>query len=384
MNKVVVIMVKPLEYLPPVMALLQTLRSIGREPVFICVQSAAGDAFLKQNHFEAYYIEYDRNLYLNNTFITKVTHRITRMRRFFPRRRALASTIETIKRKYGYLTLWFVEIQSAALLGDRWKLYDNRAASIYELADFYGRTWLGFSFRDFIRETVLVEPEPNRAKEIQRHFNLTKLPNVVSNKPASHPRKYIGELPTRVQDVVKQASGRPIFLYQGVWTADRKDVGVFIETIARNRPNYCIAVMPGEGYVTKLAQKYPNIYLLDYMPPPYHLAATSVASVGIAVYNQSGRTELERKNALFCAPNKIYEYAGFGIPTFGNRVPGLIDTVERAGAGVCVNINEREILAGADKLIENLPSFRASANRFFDNTDLESQVRAVLKGAERV
>lgn len=384
MNKVVVIMVKPLEFLPPVMALLHTLRSIGREPVFVGVQSAAGDAFLKENRFESHYIEYDRDLYLNDTLWSKVSHRIVRARRFYPHRRELANSLVEIEGQYGHLTLWFVEVQSAALLGNRWKFYDNRVVSIYELADFCGRSWLGFSFYEFIRTTVLVEPEFNRAREIQRHFGLSRIPMVVANKPACHPRKYIGALPERVKGIVDKANGRPIFLYQGVWTEDRQDVGVFIETIARNRENYCVVVMPGTGCITQLAQKYSNVFLLDYMPPPYHLAATSVASVGIAVYNPSGKTDLARKNALFCAPNKIYEYAGFGVPTLGNRVPGLIDTVEQAGAGICVDVNESAILAGADRLIENLVSYRVAANKFFDDTDLGLQVESVLKETEKL
>ena len=383
MNKVVVVMVKPLEFLPPVMSLLQTLRLCGREPVFVGVRSASGTDFLEKNGFEARYVPYDSKLYINDSLASKVTHRIMRGLGFYKRRHELISIVADIAEQYGELTMWFAEIQSAALMGNAWERYGRPIVTIYELSDFNGSAWLGFSFRRFISAAVIVEPEQNRADEIHRYFHLPQVPKVVANKPGFHPRKLSGELPEIVRDVVKRAAGRPIFIYQGVWTEDRVEVGKFLETIAENRPNYCVLLMPGTPAVSRLAKKCDNVFQLEYIPPPNHLAVTSVASVGIAVYNASGRTVLQRKNALFCAPNKIYEYAGFGIPTLGNRVPGLIDTVERAGAGVCVDVNEKDILDGADKLINNIEQYKKSANKFFEDTDLVKQVGEVLREAEK-
>lgn len=383
-RRVVVVQYKPLEFLPPVMNLLLYLKSLGRNPIFIGVESNASNDFLLANGIEHYYIPYDPRLYKNPTILSKITHRLIRASRFYRCRSVLRSILQDIRNGQGDFLLWFAEVQSAALLGNAWKKYQRRAITIYELADFKGKDWWGFSFGKFIKSTVVVEPEINRARTIKDYFELSNMPLVVANKPAGHPRIFCGELPDGVNRLLKKANGRSIFMYQGVWTSDRRDVGFVLEAIAKNRPRYCVAVMPGTDEIEKLSSKYDNVFAVDYIPPPRHLAATSVASVGIAIYNPSGRTELERKNALFCAPNKIYEYAGFGVPTLGNKIPGLEDTIGRFGAGKCVNIDEEEIVAAADDLVANHDKYVERANQFFDHTNVEQQVCEVLNAMEGV
>ena len=383
MSRVVVVLYKPLEYLPPVMSLLMSLKGVGREVVFVGVKSEASEKFLGENGISHRYLPYDRSLYKNPTLLTKITHRIVRALRFYPCRAALRRTLADLRREAGEITLWFAEVQSAALFGDAWRDFPQRAVTIYELADFKGSAWWGFSFRTFLCETVVVEPEVNRAREIQKYFGLAERPLVVANKPSLHPRQFRGEIPQAVMELLAKVAGRPIFLYQGVWTKDRKDVGMVLETIAKNRPQYCVVAMPGSAAVQALLDRYDNFFAVDYIAPPNHLAVTSLATVGLAIYSTVGRTELVRKNALFCAPNKIYEYAGFGVPTLGNRLPGLEDTVGRARAGLCVDLQEEKILSAADELVRNHATYSQNANRFFDETDVEAQVKAVLERAEK-
>ena len=263
MNRIAVILYKELEFLPPVMSLLVTLKELGENPFFIGVASASGKQFLDKNSIEHCFLPYDSGLYHNDTFLTKITHRISRVLRFYPCRRMLRSTLAKLSSETDSLTVWFAEVQSAALLGNAWKKYPRRIVSIYELADFYGSSWLGFDFRCFIRQTVIVEPEVNRAKEIQKHFKLSDLPCVVANKPSCHPRHYTSEIPSAARDVLAKAKGRPIFLYQGVWAADRRVVGRYLETIAKNRPQYCVVVMPGGGPAARLARECSNFFILD-------------------------------------------------------------------------------------------------------------------------
>lgn len=383
MNQVVVILYKQLEFLPPVMSLILALKELGRNPVFVGVGSEAGEKFLLKNEIEHRYLPFKAELYKNDSLLTKITHRIERAVRFYPCRRMLRETLKSLEVEHGALTLWFAELQSAALLGDSWRLYPCRVVTFYELADFKGRMWLGFTFGDFIKNTVVVEAEENRAMEIQRYFSLKVRPLVVANKPFGHPQKLTAEPASFVAPALQKTAGRPIFLYQGVWTEDRKDVGVVLETLARNRPQYCVWVMPGTKEVQALAERCENVCIIPYVKPPDHLQVTGLATVGIAIYNPSGRTDLERKNALFCAPNKIYEYAGFGIPTLGNAIPGLIQTIGTAKAGICIELNEKEILKAADELITNIENYRKNAIKFFENINVKDQVRTVLERVEK-
>jgi len=140
--------------------------------------------------------------------------------------------------------------------------------------------------------------------------------------------------------------------------------------------------MPGNAAVEKLLKPYPNAFAVPYIAPPNHLAVTARATVGIAVYNASGTNYLQRLNAIYCAPNKIYEFAGFGIPVLGNDIPGLRYTIGQAKAGVCCALDEASILAAADELVTHIADYRARAHAFFDGTDINGQVGNVLNSVE--
>ena len=63
---------------------------------------------------------------------------------------------------------------------------------------------------------------------------------------------------------------------------------------------------------------------------------TSYARIGINFYRPNCL------NKAFCAPNKIYEFSGFGIPIIGNDIPGLKNTIGLNNAGKCVRLNRRK------------------------------------------
>lgn len=384
-STVVVVQYKPLEFLPPVMNQLLALRAAGRAVHFVGVESAAGEAFLKGNGIPRTYLPYDASLYRNDSLVTKVTHRLARARRFFPCRAALNAAVEKIARERGEPTLWFMDTQSAALMGDRVQAHFPRVlVSIFELAEAGGRNWIGFDFAAFLNGATVVVPEFNRAHILREHYRLKRLPCVVSNTCFNHPRRATDPLPPDAQKVFGRIGKRPVFLYQGVYTEDRRNVGFLLETIARDRPQYCVVTMPENAAVRKLLSPYANAFSIPYVPPPRHLAVTARATVGLAVYNASGRTDLERLNAVYCAPNKIYEYAGFGVPTLGNDVPGLKCTVEAAQAGLCVPMEARRILDAADRLVEGREAYRVRATRFYDSVNLKDQLAAALAAAEEV
>ena len=382
-SPVIVVQYKPLEFLPPVMNQLLALRAAGRTVHFVGVESEAGDEFLRTNGISRTYLPYDVNLYRNDSLVTKVTHRLARAKRFLPCRAALNSAVEKIAHEYGMPILWFMDTQSAALMGNRVQMYfPHVLVSIFELAEAGGRHWLGFDFATFLNKATVVVPEFNRAHILKEHYRLKRLPCVVANTCFNHPRCTTGPLPLEARKVFDRIGNRPVFLYQGVWTEDRRDVGFLLETIARNRPQYCVVMMPENEAVRKLLSPYANAFAIPYTPPPHHLSVTARASVGVAVYTASGRTDLERLNAVYCAPNKIYEYAGFGIPTLGNDIPGLKYTIEAAGAGICTPMEEQRILEAADRLILNLDEYRARAARFYSSVDLQNQVTQTLIAAE--
>ena len=385
MKPIIVIQYKKLEFLPPVMALLQTLKALGKKVVYVGVHSDTGEDFLEVNGIEGHFMpNFNHRYYSSRNILDKVTNRIGRGFAFFSHRHWMQRTLLSLEKKYGEPIIWHSEVASAALLGDWGLRYHNRLLTIYELADFRGSTWLGFSLKKCLQNVHLVVPEFNRACILKEFFHLSESPSVIPNKPFYHPRTRDMALPENgpYNDVFAKIAGRPIFLYQGIWNEDRVGVAKVLEVIARNRSNYCIVSMPDCKAVQELSRKYSNVFGLPYVSPPNHLAVTSHATVGIAIYNAAGRGLLQRLGAIYCAPNKIYEYAGFGIPTLGNDLPGLKYTVEMAGAGICCSMTEESILSAADRLVAQLDSFRQKANEFYMSVDLEQSVQKILLSVE--
>lgn len=365
---IAIVQYRPLEDLPPVMTLLTVLKKTGRSLHYIGIETPATQSFLKANGIPF-------------TFLyPKQKSKLLRILTFFPRRWQLLKILRQLNLKFGSVTPWFQECHSAALAGNCATNHYRCITTFFEYECNYGENWLGFDLEKMLHKNVIVECEINRARMTQKNHALAETPLVIANKALLDFSK-VPPLNEEVKAVFEKIGNRPVFLYQGYIADDRKDLPLILETIARNRPNYCILSLPGSDSLNKRLAPYPNAFTLNRIPAPGHLAVTAKASIGIAVYNAEG-TDAWALNAQYCAPNKIYEYAAFNLPTLGNRIPGLESTIGVAKAGVLCDMNEPSILAAADELVQNLPIYRANARRFYDVTDVEAQIAAVLNRAE--
>lgn len=367
---VAIVQYSELEKLPPVMTLLSVLKNLGVVTHYIGIESDPGKKFLE-------------TLGVNYDFIPYPLRRdrFSRAVGFFCRRRLVLSILEELKRKYGRVIPWFQECHSAALVGDDVYNLGQCITTFFEFECNYGRRWIGFHLERMLRENVIVECEINRAYMTQAIHGLQETPLVIANK-AEINLSTIPPISNDAEKVFEQIGGRPVFVYQGCMVEDRKDVPFLLETIARNRPAYCVLSLPGSIALKAKLAPYSNAFTLERIPAPGHLSITKRATVGIAVYSGVGHSSM-RLNALYCAPNKIYEYAAFGVPTLGNKIPGLEYSVGAAGAGELCQMNEESILNAADKLVCNIEKYRDRALKFYKNTDVVSQIQAVLRKATK-
>lgn len=193
------------------------------------------------------------------------------------------------------------------------------------------------------RAQKIVVPEANRANILRVWFDLPETPAVIPNKPSDHPLRRnlpVGPADKSVVPHIRQK----ILLYQGHIIEERR-LDAICEAAAL-LPGYCLVLMGKKtDYLARLQSRYPHIIHQDYISPPHHLAITSHAHIGIVTYTY------ESLNNIFCAPNKIWEYAGFGIPMLGNDIPGLQSTIGAAEAGLCVNTDSVSDLSDAIRAI---------------------------------
>lgn len=266
-----------------------------------------------------------------------------------------------------YDILWVIHENTAyefkkALVGKKYLL------SLYELND-HRRSFLE-EIKHVIKgaQHVLV-PEYNRACILRVWLGLDKTPTVIPNKPLNHPLKR--NIPNSYQ---KQLEGKKIVLYQGYINRSR-NLDKVCEAV-KDMPGYCIVLM-GKGdtsYIEELMQKYPQIIHISFIAPPEHLFVTSWAHIAIVKY------DFVVLNAIFCAPNKTWEYTGFGIPVLCHAIPGLQYTIGQYKAGVCTDMDDTECTKAAIKEIDlHYDEYSKNALTYYYSFDVKSTINSIVE-----
>lgn len=224
--------------------------------------------------------------------------------------------------------------------------------------------------------TAVIACEVHRAWIMSQWWRLPRLPYVMPNKTYGHPRS--GRLNPSTEETaaaVRKIGGRPAIIYQGMIAPDR-DLTQLARALAAVDSGHVLVLMGPESYdgVSRIRSIYADTVYMGRFDAPTHLEVTSHARIGVAYYDGS------TLNNIFCAPNKTYEYAGFGMPMICNDVPGLVHTVGANGAGVCVDFGDHEALCKAIRELDmNYDDYAVGAGRLFDSVDNQSTMESVLE-----
>lgn len=218
------------------------------------------------------------------------------------------------------------------------------------------------------KATVNVVCEYNRAHIMKAQYGLRELPLVVPNKPVVHPRKKNVPSNTVVDDINDK-----IVLYQGQMYSNERNLEALCEAVSEMQ-GFKLVLMGSRNYYTEmLCKKYPSVLHVDYIKAPYHLSVTSHAYIGFVSYSS------DSLNTMYCAPNKIWEYSGFGVPMIANKIPGLKYTVEVNGAGKCVDTDSVKELQNAIREIDsNYARYSNNALSFYESCDVRSLLLNVI------
>ena len=126
-------------------------------------------------------------------------------------------------------------------------------------------------------------------------------------------------------------------------------------------------------YLADLKSRFPFIIHQNFVSPPLHLHITSHAHIGIVTYTY------ESLNNIFCAPNKIYEYSGFGIPMIANKIPGLENTVGKFNAGKCVEFESKQLMKAIKEIDDNYEQYSANSLSLYNAVDNESTINDIIR-----
>ena len=210
----------------------------------------------------------------------------------------------------------------------------------------------------------LVVPEINRAGILQVWLELKERPIVLPNKPYDHPRlRNIAPTNAITQQIITTYyTGRPIILYQGHIGGDRNLMP--LAQAMKHLPEYEFWLLGTDhGYADQLVAVAENIKYLGSVPAPHHLEITSYASIGIMSYDPINL------NNLYCAPNKVWEYSGFGIPFLANDCLSLYSFFTNK-VGASVSWEDSSIREAIAIIFRDYDFYSLSSYSSFDSVNL--------------
>ena len=217
-----------------------------------------------------------------------------------------------------------------------------------------------------------ITPEINRAYIYRVLWKLSETPYVIPNKPFFHPRNRKIELLGIDNGKISNIKTK-IILYQGHIFHGERDL-VSLAKAVNKIQGYTLVLMGRDfNYVDKLQKINSSIVHLPFLPPPKHLVITSHAHIGIITYGFSSL------NLVYCAPNKTWEYSGFGIPMLGNIIPGLINTIGNFKLGSLAEMdNTNSIIKGINNIEENYETYSKNSLKFYESVDITDLVNKLV------
>lgn len=275
--------------------------------------------------------------------------------------------------------LWVGTADTALALGKR-LLRQHYVLQIQELYDKHPIYRRGLA-KYARRASCVVVPEICRAAIFRSWYGLKQTPVVLPNKPADHPRQKnlrIDNENAKAALTTLKAKDK-IVLYQGHIAYDR-DIRPVAESVRNVGNGWTFVAMglPHGDYLHNLRRSCPNLIYIPHVMAPYHLQITSHAFVGVVTY------PWDTLNNLFCAPNKVWEYSGFGIPMICSDLPALQFSVQTNNAGICTNMADRgQIESALRELDLDYARFSKAACQLYESIDLRSIIQGVIKKAAR-
>lgn len=228
---------------------------------------------------------------------------------------------------------------------------------------------------------MVIVPEYNRAYIQQVYWQLKETPKVIPNKPIVQKREYnLADISLKADEILSEIGNRKIVLYQGVFGYERV-LDQFIEAVEMLGNDYCMLLMGRENIeLNRLLNKYPKTYFVPFIASPNHLAITSKAHIGVLSYvNTNNIRHYDPLNALYCAPNKLYEYACFGVPMIGNDIPGLNYPFREYNIGICSQLKAENIATAIKTIEDNYKEMSQNCIGFYKSIDTNQVIEKIVQ-----
>lgn len=363
-------------YYPPTISLIQCLLHNGYRVHLVAQQCEKLDLEIKGNtHFSFREVK----KYSGNSPVSRLQSRT-----------AIQKVLREELKKTGKSDIiWTVNPLAVRTLGKDLLAYgDRHIMQLLELTNdlplYRGSKYLRFDLSKYGRNAAkVVVAEINRAYIQRVEWGLKKLPYVIPNKPYVYPEPLESEDVTVALEKMKKET-RKIIVYLGVLDPDR-EFAAFARAIETVKDEYCLYLFgkcsPTEqpGFQA-LCQQYSCINYMGFFNPPKHLSFLQHAYIALTPYMPGvvGRG-FEKLNALYCAPNKIYEYAGSNLPMIGTDVLGLKEAFDKYNIGICCADLEPETIVSAIRYVdEHHAEMTKNCSAFYDAVNLDDIILKII------
>ena len=364
--KILYIVKTQMHYYPPCISQIRMIKDLGYD--IEVLYGTSNDSALKLLETE--------NIKCHKVAIIKdkAESKISKLFDWFKFRKGV---INTIKKYDKNTVLWFGTAETALpLIGAlKGKMY---VLSLLELLD--DNPQKVKLLRNIANNALAVTVcEETRGYIMRSWWKLKDVPYVFPNKPYNQitERKCKPSIDAtrKVIDIIKD---NRVILYQGI-IQNTDEIMEVAKALKEMNADYTLLLMGIDKYnsVEKIKKIYEHVVYVDYIPAPCHLEVTSYAHIGIVFYRN------DSLNKVFCAPNKIYEYSGFGVPMLANDIPGLKNTVGNAGAAQCIELMKDNIIDAIKRLEEDYELYSENAKRFFSKTDNYQTMKQLMEKLEK-
>lgn len=371
MKKVLIIHKNTIEKEPPTQMVIQHLLDLGINVKLVTL----GTNDYWQNYLNSKGVEYV-DIGLSSFVNSPKRTLLMKLKAWLKYRSSVLNIISSSNHRDSII--WFVDADSIAPL--LFSSVLNKLSFVMHILEMYDHSLF---YKYIIKKYVslakrLIVCEENRAAIFNVWFSPKNYPVVLPNKPYklldnSSSLQYLRENHFNLYE--KLVTNRcKVILYQGLISPER-DLTYILQAINELNEEFVPIIMGKDyGMIDKYKKICPRIVHISYIPSPQHLYITSIARLGILMYDPISL------NQIFCAPNKIFEYAGYGVPMIGNNIPGLSIPFQKFGCGKVFNINDdkneiKKIILEIDK---NYNQFSENASILYNSIDNRKIIKSLL------
>lgn len=378
-NKIVIFLYEDVMLYPPVISLVEGLLSNGIRTTLVSQCSGRLPELVEKN-------ELFQKCIVNEMQEKKnIIYRVNR-RRYFEKQ--FTEKLELLIKENDIV--WTVNPIVVRMLGKKLLNYSDRhIMELMELTDslplFKNAKVLKFDLKKYAKKAwKVVVPEKNRAYIQRVMWDLTATPFVMPNKPYYYDPGIMTQDIKRSIEILKNEK-RKIIIYLGIIDPERS-LTEFAEAIDSMKDEFAFYAFGKttsdsmNSYIEDLSKKYSSFHYMGFVNPPGHLHFMEYARLALLPYNLDIIDDSFAKlNNLYCAPNKIYEYAGSSVPMIGTDAISLQEPFEKYGIGMCCERLDKECIINAIRIVdEKHDEFSGNCRKFYDSIDLDLILNKIL------